>query len=85
MRTFLRVAPLVALLALVAEQSLRPMAESDLFFRIKAGAGDPDAAPAAAAQPVLVHVSRLPGRRRGLAGSRSARRRFTAGANSPPS
>jgi len=37
MRTFIRVAPLVALLALVAEQSLRPMAESDLFFRIKAG------------------------------------------------
>ena len=37
MRTFARVAPLVALLALVAEQSLRPMAESDLFFRIKAG------------------------------------------------
>src|SRR5678810_12892 len=33
----LRVAPLIALLALVAEQSLRPMAESDLFFRIKAG------------------------------------------------
>ena len=33
----LRVAPLVALLAFVAELSLRPMAESDLFFRIKAG------------------------------------------------
>jgi len=33
----LRVAPLIALLALVAELSLRPMAESDLFFRIKAG------------------------------------------------
>src|SRR6187551_1646540 len=32
-----RVAPLVALLAFVAELSLRPMAESDLFFRIKAG------------------------------------------------
>src|SRR4029077_6124063 len=37
MRTFVRLAPLVALLALVAEQSLRPMAESDLFFRVKAG------------------------------------------------
>ena len=44
MRTFARVAPLVAplallaaLLAFVAELSLRPMAESDLFFRIKAG------------------------------------------------
>ena len=32
-----RVAPLLALLAFVAELSLRPMAESDLFFRIKAG------------------------------------------------
>ena len=32
-----RIAPLVALLAFVAELSLRPMAESDLFFRIKAG------------------------------------------------
>ena len=37
MRTFLRVAPLIALLAFVAELSLRPMAESDLFFRIKVG------------------------------------------------
>ena len=37
MRIALRLAPLVALLALVAELSLRPMAESDLFFRIKAG------------------------------------------------
>jgi tetratricopeptide (TPR) repeat protein len=33
----LRAAPLLALLAFVAELSLRPMAESDLFFRIKAG------------------------------------------------
>src|SRR5262245_12791437 len=33
----LRVAPLIVLLALIAELSLRPMAESDLFFRIKAG------------------------------------------------
>jgi len=36
-RFLARVAPLIALLALVAELSLRPMAESDLFFRIKAG------------------------------------------------
>src|SRR5262245_64371385 len=36
-RIALRLAPLVALLAFVAELSLRPMAESDLFFRIKAG------------------------------------------------
>jgi hypothetical protein len=36
-RIALRIAPLVALLAFVAELSLRPMAESDLFFRIKAG------------------------------------------------
>jgi len=36
-RTLVRVAPLIALLAFVAELSLRPMAESDLFFRIKAG------------------------------------------------
>jgi tetratricopeptide (TPR) repeat protein len=32
-----RIAPLLALLVFVAELSLRPMAESDLFFRIKAG------------------------------------------------
>ena len=37
MRIVVRVAPLIALLAFVAELSLRPMAESDLFFRIKAG------------------------------------------------
>ena len=37
MRIFVRAAPLLALLAFVAELSLRPMAESDLFFRIKAG------------------------------------------------
>ena len=37
MRVVVRVAPLIALLAFVAELSLRPMAESDLFFRIKAG------------------------------------------------
>ena len=37
MRTALRIAPLIALLAFVAELSLRPMAETDLFFRIKAG------------------------------------------------
>jgi hypothetical protein len=36
-RIVVRVAPLIALLAFVAELSLRPMAESDLFFRIKAG------------------------------------------------
>src|SRR5215468_10250696 len=36
-RSLARVAPLFALLALVAELSLRPMAESDLFFRITAG------------------------------------------------
>ena len=30
-------APLIALLAFVAQLSLRPMAETDLFFRIKAG------------------------------------------------
>jgi len=36
-RSLLRAAPLLALLAFVAELSLRPMAESDLFFRIKAG------------------------------------------------
>ena len=33
----MRFAPLAALLLLVASLSLRPMAESDLFFRIKAG------------------------------------------------
>jgi len=36
-RTAVRLAPLIALLALVAELSLRPMAETDLFFRIKVG------------------------------------------------
>jgi hypothetical protein len=36
-RTALRIAPLIALLAFVAQLSLRPMAETDLFFRIKAG------------------------------------------------
>jgi len=36
-RVVVRVAPLIALLAFVAELSLRPMTESDLFFRIKAG------------------------------------------------
>jgi hypothetical protein len=53
-RTFARVAPPTALLAVlllafVAELSLRPMAESDLFFRIKAG------------QEILT-AHRLPGR-----------------------
>jgi len=36
-RTALRLAPLIALLTFVAALSLRPMAESDLFFRIKSG------------------------------------------------
>ena len=37
LRSAARAAPLVALLLFVAGLSLRPMAESDLFFRIKAG------------------------------------------------
>jgi len=50
-RSLLRAAPLLALLAFVAELSLRPMAESDLFFRIKAG------------QEILAHAHQgLPGR-----------------------
>src|SRR5436190_18676782 len=36
-RPLARVAPLIALLVLVADASLRPMAESDLFFRVAAG------------------------------------------------
>ena len=37
MRLLSRGLPLAALLGLVACYGLRPMAESDLFFRIKAG------------------------------------------------
>ena len=37
LRSAARAAPLVALLLFVAGLSLRPMAESDVFFRIKAG------------------------------------------------
>jgi hypothetical protein len=37
LRFLARLAPLIALLLFVAELSLRPMAESDLFFRIKVG------------------------------------------------
>ena len=59
----------------VAGLALRPMAESDLFFRIKAGEEILRAGRAARAQPVLVHLPRpsRPRQRRGC--SRSGSRR----------